>query len=257
MALSVLFWNVRKNDGCRPSLVRLAHSEQIEVLLLAEPLAGRSIRSCCGLNSWRSCASFASSITTGARPCSTKASRGKRTGATTCPFSSASTFERDLMPEMTDSLLAAAVPPVPLTEQTPREILEAEAAALTRRTGGLLIGDLRARGNDDATMIWFDAMVPALGGGRQAILVAIHPNDEDYPAWIRAACFPRSLYVPPYTLLTPAEDKEFVASGPEQFRRLVEKVMQSADVVADVEWLSARAREALNRPKDDAERNGP
>jgi endonuclease/exonuclease/phosphatase family metal-dependent hydrolase len=38
MALAVLFWNVRKNDGCLPSLVRLARSEQIDVLLLAEPL---------------------------------------------------------------------------------------------------------------------------------------------------------------------------------------------------------------------------
>jgi hypothetical protein len=38
MALAVLFWNVRKNDGCMASLVRLARSEQVDVLLLAEPL---------------------------------------------------------------------------------------------------------------------------------------------------------------------------------------------------------------------------
>jgi endonuclease/exonuclease/phosphatase family metal-dependent hydrolase len=38
MALTVLFWNVRKNDGCVPSLVQLAQREQIDVLLLAEPL---------------------------------------------------------------------------------------------------------------------------------------------------------------------------------------------------------------------------
>jgi hypothetical protein len=38
MALGVLFWNVRKNDGCVASLVRLARSEAIDVLLLAEPM---------------------------------------------------------------------------------------------------------------------------------------------------------------------------------------------------------------------------
>jgi endonuclease/exonuclease/phosphatase family metal-dependent hydrolase len=36
--LTILFWNVRTNEGCGPSLVRLARSEQIDVLLLAEPL---------------------------------------------------------------------------------------------------------------------------------------------------------------------------------------------------------------------------
>jgi hypothetical protein len=144
----------------------------------------------------------------------------------------------------------------PPKDQSPREILEAEAAELTRRTGGLLIGDLRMSKDDDATMIRFGAVAPALGGGRQGILVAIHPNDEDYPAWIHAACFPRSMNFPPSALLTPAEDKEFVASGPEQFRRLVEKVLRSHEVKAVVQSLIARSNEVMSQRKVDAERDG-
>ncbi|MGD9715065.1 MAG: endonuclease/exonuclease/phosphatase family protein, partial [Thermomicrobiales bacterium] len=38
MPLTILFWNVRKNDGCRMSLVRLAKAEQVDVFLLAEAM---------------------------------------------------------------------------------------------------------------------------------------------------------------------------------------------------------------------------
>jgi hypothetical protein len=153
------------------------------------------------------------------------------------------------MPETTDGLLSLNVQPrVP--EQSPFEILDAVGRAITQQSGGILVGEVRTSRNDDATMQRLGLVVPAMKGARQGVLTAIHPNDEDYPAWIHAPCFPRSLSFPPYTILTPAEDKEFVASGPEQFRRLVEKVMRSADVVADVKSLTARANEILSQKKD-------
>jgi hypothetical protein len=161
------------------------------------------------------------------------------------------------MPETTDGLLSANVQPPRVREQSPFEILDAVGRAIAQQSGGLLVGDIRTRRDDNATMHRLALVVPALGGGMQGVLTAIQPNDDDYPAWIHAACFPRSLSVPPYTLLTPAEDKEFVASGPEQFRRLVEKVMRSASVVADVEWLTARTKEALSQQNGAAEGAGP
>ena len=53
---------------------------------------------------------------------------------------------------------------------------------------------------------------------------------------------PRSRNFPPYALLTPAEDKEFVASGPEQFRTLVERVLNSDEVTSVTASLMAHVK---------------
>jgi len=161
------------------------------------------------------------------------------------------------MPETTDHTLSSNVPPVPPVGRSPRDVLDAKAAALAQQTKGVLVGDLRTSRNDDATMIRFGAKVPALDEGRRGILTAIHPNDRDYPVWIHAACFPRSLNVPPYAILTPEQEKEeFVAHDAEQLGRLVDTVLNSDDVAPSLRKLTARATEILKQQQGAPEGNG-
>jgi hypothetical protein len=161
------------------------------------------------------------------------------------------------MPDTTDPLLATNGQPIPATGRSPHEVLEAKAESLTQRTGGILVGDLRTRKDENATMISFGARVPALGGGRQGILTAVFPNDRAYPAWIHAACFPRSLSIPPYAILTPEQQKEeFVSFDAERLGQLVEHVLQSDDMAPVLKKLIATATQRLSQSKDASESNG-
>src|SRR4051812_49307568 len=71
----------------------------------------------------------------------------------------------------------------------PRAILAAQAERLSRRTGGLVEGQLDAQENENNMVLRLDLFALALGF-RETILTARHRQDRVYPVTIIAACFP-------------------------------------------------------------------
>ena len=148
------------------------------------------------------------------------------------------------MPDTTQLAPTTGAPPA--AGRSPREVLEGAAAELEYATGGLVVGKLWTSKDDDSTMIRLRAVAPAVGEGSWSVLTVIYPNASDYPAWVHAEHFPRSLNVGPYALLTPVQEEEdFVAHDAEGLRRLVDAVLGSPPIEPLLGRLAANARAAL------------
>jgi hypothetical protein len=156
------------------------------------------------------------------------------------------------MPEAIFSLWSPEIQPTRLPPQSPLDVLAGQAQALTHQTAGILKGEVSQESNDEATAIDLDMIVPAMGGFRRRVLTATHPKGRGYPVWIYAACFPWSRSIPPFTVLSPEQEKaENVAANDAEFRKLVEKVLHSDEVKSVAQSLIAHVNDGLGRRNED------
>lgn len=74
--------------------------------------------------------------------------------------------------------------------QSPTSILIGQAKALTKQTGGVLVGKVTtAISDDDTVLLNFNIMVPELGDYQHRIIVVRHQKDMHYPAVVDAEVF--------------------------------------------------------------------
>jgi hypothetical protein len=153
-----------------------------------------------------------------------------------------------------DSLWPSDIKPTILS---PRTILEGQAQALTKKTNGLLVGDLRVSHDEEKnrTYLSLDVVVPALNNYRHRILTATHARETIYPTRIDADYFKPSPNEMVSSQMTPVlnalnkrprDREENEAASDEEFRTLVGHVLQSHLVKAALVSLIARANEILS-----------
>jgi len=78
--------------------------------------------------------------------------------------------------------------------QSPWAILFPQAEALTKQTGGVLVGEVKRRDDDGKVVLSFDIVVPGLDGYRDRVLSATYDRERFYPVTVDADIFmmPRS-----------------------------------------------------------------
>jgi hypothetical protein len=139
---------------------------------------------------------------------------------------------------------------------SPFAILEPQAKALAAITRGILVGEIKVEYGEGRkkTLLHFDILVPALDGYRRRILTASHQTDMIYPVRVDADCFrPITLHELETAVAPRRRQRENEAATDEEFRELVEKVLQSAEVKAIAVSLIARANDVLKARQSEAE----
>lgn len=140
------------------------------------------------------------------------------------------------------SLWPAAIKPDILS---PRQILAAQANALTELTNGVLVGELSESKKADEIMFTLDMFAPAIKY-RHRVLTAKHSPTLLYPVLLDADVF-RSNRIRPASMdpgFWLGEKKpESRADSDEELVKLVEKVLTSPEVVSRAQSLIAMSNE--------------
>ncbi len=139
--------------------------------------------------------------------------------------------------------------------QSPFAILQGQADALSKQTGGLLLGKItRGKGNEGKVSLLFDIVVPALGDYQHRVMIVAHGTEMVYPASVDAETFRpsglqsfRTFLETQESFLTGAEGKKPAnrADSDQELTEMVAKVLQSPYVVSAAQSLIARANDAL------------
>lgn len=154
---------------------------------------------------------------------------------------------------MTETVKSLWPPQIRPSIMSPLTILQAQADALIRQTGGVLSADIKRREEEDKLVLTFDIVVPALGDYRHRILVLAHGREMAYPSVIDAEIFrPMGLasvreFIEAHQGVLLGGTKKPVnrADSDQELVDLVAKVLQSPEVLSAAQSLIARASEAL------------
>ncbi|MCI0486824.1 MAG: hypothetical protein L0229_09510 [Blastocatellia bacterium] len=157
---------------------------------------------------------------------------------------------------------------------SPITILKAQAEALVRQTGGILLADIKRKEIEgEKVELAFEIVVPVLDGYRQRILNVAHDKDLPYPCIVDAEVFKNSDREQFRNFLegglkfsfgdaNKTESVEFTspiikagrlsrlqvankADSDVEFTDIIAKVLQSPQVLSTAQSLIARASEAL------------
>jgi len=140
---------------------------------------------------------------------------------------------------------------------TPRAILRAQAEALAKQTGGLLLAEIKDNQRENGMVeLDFSFVVPALGGYRHWILTVGDKTDLPYPSMVDAQIFRGSGSQP--NLQHALEKRVFIAceyraNSDDEFIELVSQVLTSSSVLSVAQSLIARASEAMGEGEPQAQ----
>lgn len=131
---------------------------------------------------------------------------------------------------------------------SPVMILKQQAEAISKKTKGLVKGDVRKISIENSEEIAFDLLAPALGL-REELLTVRYKRGYPYPSSVSAAALEGSLRLQsPQTptnweILEPENPCE-VAYTPVEFLTILRKVFGARDTLAVISSILARSNEA-------------
>ncbi len=143
---------------------------------------------------------------------------------------------------------------------SPNAILKAQAIALAKQTGSVLLGEIRLNEEEKGILkLEFNILVLALGDYRHRILTIAHRANLPYPAVVDAEVLrPESqLVLKRFLEATGVIPPDNRADSDTQLISLVSRVLRSPQVLSAAQSLIARASDALGDESQPFELSNP
>jgi hypothetical protein len=151
------------------------------------------------------------------------------------------------------------------TVQSPFAIIQPLGNGLTRQTKGRLVGEVRLTKSADGktAFVTLDIVVPALNHYRRRILTASYDAEMIYPALIDADCFRPKTAVEAFAnqisdiSLVHRQKRPNEAFSENEFRQLLQQVLNSPEVISLASSLIARVNDAVGEAEAKAPADAP
>lgn len=139
---------------------------------------------------------------------------------------------------------------------SPTVILRAQAEALARQTGGILLGEINKQVTEKGVSLAFNIVVPALDNYRHRVLDILYAENSPYPAIVDAEIL-RPISSVLVRLLVESgivQDGSARADSDKELIALVEKVLKSPQIVSAAQSLLARSSDVLSEESSQIDR---